>query len=48
MVGGTVLTGGAAAIGPAVGAEASVVEPPAFVAVTSTTIAWPTSAPVGE
>ena len=32
----------------AVGAEASVVEPPGFVAVTSTTIAWPTSAPAGE
>ena len=48
MLGGTVLTGGAAAIGPAVGAEVSVDEPPGFVAVTSTTSTWPTSAPVGE
>ena len=47
-LGGTVLTGGAAAIGAAVGAEASVEAPPAFVAMTSTTIAWPTSAGTGE
>ena len=47
-LGGSVLTGGAAAIGAAVGAEASVVEPPALVAVTSTTTAWPTSPGTGE
>ncbi len=46
-LGGTVLTGGSA-VTAAVGAEVSVAEPPPFVAVTSTTIAWPASAPVGE
>ena len=45
-LGGTVLTGGSAVTG-SVGAEASSTEPPALVAVTTTTIAWPASAPVG-
>ena len=48
MVGAIVLSGGLATIGVAVGAEASVDEPPGFVAVTSTTSAWPTSAGTGE
>ena len=45
-LGGVALTGGAAATGP-VGADASEAEPPGFVAVTTTTIAWPASSVVG-
>ena len=44
--GGVVLTGGAGSVA-ADGAEAWVAESPGFVAVTTTTIGWPTSAAVG-
>ena len=47
MLGGVALAGGAALTG-AVGADAWLVEPPGFVAVTTTTIAWPASAGPGE
>ena len=46
-LGGVALAGGAAVTG-VVGAEVWLVEPPGFVAVTTTTIAWPASARAGR
>ena len=46
-LGGVALAGGAAVTGVD-GVDVWLVEPPGFVAVTTTTIAWPTSAAPGE
>jgi hypothetical protein len=45
--GGVALTGAAGRVG-SVGSEVWVAEAPGLVAVTTTTIGWPTSAAVGE